>query len=180
MSVFTNPASRSATEARAYVEAVLGLLGSQDPMAVLRETGDRLEAACRNQPPDRLHAPEAPGKWSVAQVLRHVADSELVWGWRLRLVLAQDRPAITGYDQDLWADRLGYLEADPAESLELFQVLRRANLRCLERATEADLARAGVHAERGEETVAHMIRLYAGHDILHLNQVDRILRKVLE
>lgn len=178
MSVFTNPAARSAADAGAYVEAVLGLLGEQDPLAVLRDTGDRLEAACRDQPPARLRAREAPGKWSVAQVLRHLADSELVWGWRLRMVLAQDRPAITGYDQDLWAERLGYRDADPEESLELFRVLRRAHLVLLDRATREDLVRAGIHAERGEETVAHMIRLYAGHDILHLNQVDRILRAI--
>jgi hypothetical protein len=92
----------------------------------------------------------------------------------MRLILAQDRPAITGYDQDLWADRLGYDAADPQEALEQFAVMRRANLRLLERATPDDLQRAGVHAERGEETLEHLRRLYAGHDILHLRQIERI------
>jgi hypothetical protein len=98
----------------------------------------------------------------------------LVFGWRIRLVLAQDRPPVTGYDQDRWAARLHYSEGDPVEAIERFGVLRRANLRLLERASEADLQRVGVHAERGEETLEHLINLYAGHDLLHLRQLERI------
>lgn len=174
MSVFTNPASGAAEHARAYVDAILGLLGSQDPMTVLRATPDRLHAAIAGLTPAKLKQPERPGKWSIAQVLAHLADSDLVWGWRARLILAQDRPAITGYDQDLWAERLHYADADPAASLETFVVLRRNNLQLLERATDADLNRVGVHAERGEESLVHLRRLYAGHDLLHLAQIARI------
>jgi hypothetical protein len=83
-------------------------------------------------------------------------------------------PTITGYDQDRWADRLHYVEGDPHEALERFTLLRRANLKLLERASAEDLKRVGVHAERGEETLAHIIRLYAGHDLLHIRQIDRI------
>jgi hypothetical protein len=121
-----------------------------------------------------VRIPEAPGKWSVNEVLQHLADSELVFGWRIRLLLAHDRPTITGYDQDRWAERLGYAEGDPRDAIERFGVLRRANLRLLERASPADLQRVGVHAERGEESLAHIIRLYAGHDLLHLRQIERI------
>ena len=92
----------------------------------------------------------------------------------MRLILAHDRPSITGYDQDLWADRLQYGEADVAESLDAMRVLRRDNLTLLQRATPDDLQRVGVHAERGEESVGYLMRLYAGHDLLHLNQIDRI------
>ena len=67
-----------------------------------------------------------------------------------------DRPPITGYDQDLWADRLHYAEADPGESLEAFRVLRRDNLRLLERASPDDLKRVGVHFERGEESAGYL------------------------
>lgn len=87
-------------------------------------------------------------------------------------------PPITGYDQDRWAERLHYDEADAAQALELFRVLRGANLRLLERATPEDLQRVGVHAERGEESVGYLIRLYAGHDLLHLRQIERIKRAV--
>jgi hypothetical protein len=94
------------------------------------------------------------------------------------MVLAHDRPAITGYDQDLWATRLRYEDADPRQAIQEFSVLRQANLRLLARASASDLARVGLHAERGEESVAHMIRLYAGHDLLHLAQLARIRKAI--
>ncbi len=178
MSVFTNSSRGAAAQAGVYVSAILDLLGAQDPLAVLRETPAALGRAIDGVPAVKLKQPERPGKWSIAQVLQHLADSDLVWGWRLRLILAQDRPTITGYDQDEWADNLHYDEADPAESLETFGVLRRSNLRLLERASPEDLLRVGVHAERGEESVDHLRRLYAGHDLMHLQQIARIRRAV--
>jgi hypothetical protein len=114
----------------------------------------------------------------MRDVLAHLADSDLVWGWRLRLVLAQDRPPLTGYDQDAWASRLGYADSDPHDSVELFSVLRKSNLRLLATATPEDLERVGVHVERGDESLAHHMKLYAGHDILHVNQLKRIRKTV--
>lgn len=95
------------------------------------------------------------------------------------MVLAHDRPQLTGYDQDRWAERLRYDQADAAQAVQEFGVLRSANLRLLEGAPAEDLRRVGVHSERGEESVAHMIRLYAGHDLLHLRQIERIRRAVV-
>ena len=174
MSVFSNPASRSVEQAKAYTTAVIDLLDRRDPIDVLRSTPAALSQAVDGLSNAQLSRPEAEGKWSIGQLLQHLADSELVCGYRLRMVLAQDRPAITGYDQDLWAERLDYAHADPAHALADFRMLRTANLRLIARATAADLERVGVHAERGEESVAHMIRLYAGHDLLHLRQLERI------
>lgn len=174
MSVFTNRASRSPEQARAYTTAILDLLGDREPLDVLGATERELRAGIDGMSPQAMSTPEAPGKWSVQQVLQHVADCELVWGWRMRLVLAQHRPPLTGFDQDAWADRLGYENSDPAEALDEFRVLRRGNLKLLERATDRDLERVGVHAERGDESISHMMRLYAGHDLLHLAQIARI------
>jgi hypothetical protein len=176
MSVFTNPASGAAGQAAAYTNAILELLGSQDPAAVLRATPGALRRAIDGLAPNLLRQPEKPGKWSIGHVLRHLADSEVVWGWRLRLILAQDRPPLTGYDQDAWADRLHYGEADPADSLRVFDTLRPDNLRLVERASPEDLQRVGVHVERAEESGEHRRRLYAGHDLLHLRQIERIRR----
>jgi uncharacterized damage-inducible protein DinB len=174
MSVFTNPASGAAGHATAYVVAVLDLVGDRDPLSVMRETIDALPQAIAGLSPQQLRQPERPGKWSVAQVLQHLADSEIVTAWRIRLILAQDRPPLTGYDQDLWADRLGYADADPQAALELFTVVRRANLRLHERATPEDLNRVGLHVERGDESIGHLRRLAAGHDLLHRRQIARI------
>jgi hypothetical protein len=174
MSVFTNPASRSSEQAREYTVAVLDLLGSKDPMNVLDGTPEAVRNAVSGLTEHKLSQPEAPDKWSIRHVVRHLADSDLVWGYRVRMVLAQDRPTLTGYDQDRWAERLRYDQASVAMALEEFSILRRSNLRLIADASSGDLERVGVHAERGEESVSHMIRLYAGHDLLHLAQIARI------
>lgn len=174
MSVFTNPAGGALEHARAYVDAILDLLGSQDPVAVLLATPAAVERFVAATPAELMALPEAPGKWSIRHVLAHFADSDLVWSWRLRLIVAQDRPPLTGYDQDAWANRLGYADADPTKSVERFRVLREDNLWLLGRLTRDDMNRVGVHVERGEESLAHHLKLYAGHDLLHLKQLERI------
>jgi hypothetical protein len=178
MSIFTNPASSSKQEAAAYTAALLELLGTRNPADVLTETPLVLERLIAGVNTDRLRRAEAPGKWSVQQVLAHMADSELVGAWRYRMILAHDRPAIAGYDQDAWANRLWYDEAEPQQSLATFSAIRGWNLRLLQRLSAEQLARVGVHAERGEESVGHLVKLYAGHDLLHRNQVERILAAV--
>jgi hypothetical protein len=174
MSIYSNRTIDPPDERSRYARAVLDLLGDRDPLVVLRDTPAALRRGITGMTREQLRTPEAPGKWSVAQVLQHYADSDLVWGWRLRLILAQDRPPITGYDQDLWAERLHYADADPDEALAQFDVLRAANLRLIARATPDDLKRVGVHSERGEESVEYLCPLYAGHDLLHLAQIARI------
>jgi DinB superfamily len=174
VSVFSNPASSSAAGTASYVSALLELIGDKDPVVVLRETPGALRLFLDTVPSEIVGRAEAPGKWSIREVIQHLADSDLVGGFRLRMVLAHDRPAIAGYDQDLWASRLGYGDADVHEALEQFAALRAANVRLWERLTPSDLARVGMHAERGEESLEHMRRLYAAHDLLHLRQLQRI------
>jgi len=92
MSVFTNPAAGAAEQAAAYTSAVLELLGDREPAAVLREMLSALPRAIEGLSPQQLRKPERPDKWSIGQILQHLADSEVVWAWRMRLILAQDRP----------------------------------------------------------------------------------------
>jgi len=180
MSVFSNPASGAKEDADAYIEAILGLLGEQEPLAVLADTPHELRRLTGDLSAAELARTEAEGRWSAAQVLQHLADSELVWGYRLRKVLAEDRPTLVGFDQDRWAARLGYAYADANRALAVFDALRAMHLAMLRAATEDDLARCGVHEERGEESVAHMMRLYAGHDLAHRRQLERIRGAVRE
>lgn len=179
-SVFTNPASRSTEQADAYIQAILELLGNRDPFHVLRSTPNRLRKAVAGMTEPALSTPEAEGKWSMAQVLWHLADSELVWGFRLRMVLTQERPPLTGYDQDAWVDRLPQARPGVEEVIQELSVLRAGNLRLLDATGPSDLQRAGIHSERGEETLEAMIPLYAGHDLVHLRQLDRIKTAVLD
>ena len=174
MSVFSNPASSTAAETEAYVAALLRLLGDRDPVEVLRETPDAVRRFLDAVPDEIAVRPEAPGKWSIRDVVQHLADSELVGGFRLRMVLAQDRPPLAGYDQDLWASRLRYRDVDVRDAFEQFAAIRRFNMRLWRDLSPDDLIRAGVHGERGEERLGRLRRLYAGHDLLHLKQLERI------
>jgi hypothetical protein len=177
MSIFTNPAASSKEDAAAYTNALLDLLGARPPFDVLQQTPTILRETVGVDSP-RLATPESPGKWSVRHVLAHLADSEVVFAWRLRMILAHERPPIQGYDQDAWANSLRYGDAAPEQSLEAFGALRGWNLRLLKSASPQELQRAGVHSERGEETVEHLMKLYAAHDLLHIRQVQRILATV--
>ena len=179
MSVYSNPSASTAAQTSAYVTALLDLLGDQDPVAVMRQTPAIIEHFLGAVPRKMTTIPEAAGKWSIRDVVHHLADSELVGGFRLRLILAQERPPLTGYDQDLWADRLHYRDVDVHEALQQFLVLRRANLRLWENLTPDDLARVGVHSERGEESLGHLRKLYAAHDLLHVRQLQRIRAALL-
>jgi DinB superfamily len=174
MTVLSASGSITSSQADAYVEALLHLLGTQNPVQVLADTPAALRRALEQIPPVQLGTREAPGKWSTRMVLAHLADSELVGAFRLRMILTHDRPAIAAYDQDLWAARLKYEHSDAAASLERFTVLRHANLSLWANLSSAELARVGLHAERGEESLEQMRRLYAGHDLAHLHQLSRI------
>jgi len=175
MSVFTNPADAAADAAEAYIEAVLGMLGGRDARSALAAAPAEFANLIAGVSDNRLRRPEGPGRWSVGQVFAHIADSEFVWAYRLRMALGGDRPALEGYDQDAWAKRLRYEDVDPGLALHQFEQARRANLALLERLDGPALDRVAVHVERGEESVRHMTRLYAGHDLVHLAQVRRIL-----
>lgn len=175
MSQFANPAGNATAAAQAYTAAILATLGSRDPREVLGETPDALRALVAGRSRAALTRPEAPGKWSVCQVLQHLVDSELVGGFRIRMALTEDRPAIGGYDQDRWAERLHYDTAEAATAVEEFAILRRMNLRLLDRTTPAERERVYLHFERGPESVAHAMRMYAGHDLVHRRQVERVL-----
>src|SRR5262245_6846561 len=139
MSVFTNPASRSAEQASAYVTAVINLLGDRDPVEALQSSVSAIEQVLRGLSVEQVTRPESDGKWSIRHVLQHLADSELVWGYRLRMVLAHDRPRLTGYDQDLWVERLGYDEADAEQALQDFGAVRRTHPRLVASASVGGL-----------------------------------------
>ena len=174
MSIFTNPASSTPADIAAYVAGLLNLLGDNDPVTILRQTPAALESFLDTVPARAVASPEAPGKWSIVEVVQHLADSELVGGFRLRMIMAHDRPRLMGYDQDLWASRLRYRDVDVRDAFEQFTALRRANMRIWQDLGPTDLARVGIHGERGEESLEHMRRLYAGHDLLHVQQLERI------
>ena len=158
----------------AYVAALLAEVGDRDPLSVLALGPAALRGATAGLSEPDARRPERPGKWSVLHIVRHLADSEIVSAYRLRLIVAHDRPAIAGYDQDLFSERLPYLEGTLAEALSDLAAVRGINLRLLERLSGSDRARVGVHAERGDESAERLVALVAGHDLVHLRQIARV------
>lgn len=112
----------------------------------------------------------APGKWSAREIVHHLADSEMTAAIRLRLLLAQDRPEILGYDQDEFARRLHYDRPIEA-SIDAFKAARRTTGEILERMGEAELKREGTHSEHGRYTVERWLEIYAGHAHGHADQI---------
>ncbi|MGH7535422.1 MAG: DinB family protein [Gemmatimonadales bacterium] len=172
---FSNPAGAAATAAPAYVRALLDLLGSRPPLDVLGELLPWLEHRLGGVPDAVLRRPEAPGKWPVVAVVRHLADTELVYGFRGRMVLAEDRPPLHGFDQDGWAATFGYADAPLDASLAQLAAMRTANLALWRSLGPTQLARVGRHSERGPESMDLMLRMMAAHDLVHRRQIDRVL-----
>jgi hypothetical protein len=172
---FSNPAGHAAGGASTYVRALLDLLGPRDPLDVLGEMVPWLTTRLRGVAEPVLRRPEAPGKWSVVDVIQHLADSDLVAGFRVRMVLSEERPLLQGYDQDRWASEFRYREVPLALALDQLRGLRAANLHLWKQLSPQQLERVGLHAERGPESVGHILRLMGGHDLVHRRQIDRIL-----
>ena len=105
------------------------------------------------------------------------ADAEIVGAWRFRLVLSENKVPLQAYDQDVWASSFGYAQAPPAESIGLFDALRRLTLRTIEAAGPARRQHVGMHAERGPESIERLMTMYAGHDINHLTQIEKLLEE---
>ncbi len=124
--------------------------------------------------PERAKQPPAPGKWSAAEIVSHLADCELVFGFRLHQTLAEDGPTIQPFDQDKWA-WTGVYSAIPAPlALEMFTTARKWNLQLIERTLPAAANRTTMHPERGPLTFQTLVELIAGHDLNHLKQLKKI------
>lgn len=174
MTIYTNSKNSAKLHAFRYTEAVLELLGDRDPLEVMSGHVAWLKKATKGLSDEELRRRETPRKWSILEVLGHLSDTELVYRYRLRMIVAEPGCRIVGYDQDAWAKRLRYNELDPALVMKEIEAMRGATLRWLETLTDAELNRAGEHDERGEETVRHVMRMVAGHDLVHRQQIERI------
>jgi hypothetical protein len=162
---------------RQYKQRILSYARGRKPLAVQRATPSRLASLVRGRSRKQLARRPAPKKWSVGEILAHLSDTEMVVGWRLRMVLSKSGTPIQAYDQDLWAASGKYARRDPRQSLELFRAVRGANLRLLKSLSAKQWKQYGVHAERGRESMADIARMIAGHDLNHIRQIENILKK---
>lgn len=159
-----------------YIQRILGNVEGQNPLKVQAATAKKLERLTKATPVSKLRKRPAPGKWSAGEIIAHLADCEIVTGWRMRQILGAPGIPIQPFDQDAWAAACHYEQRDPRKSLEQFRAAREGNLALLKSLAPEQWKHHGVHAERGVESLEHIVRLMAGHDLNHLAQVEQIVR----
>ena len=146
---------------------------SLDPLAEIRHTPSRIEAILSRFSAEKVTALPAPGKWSARDILSHLADCEVVFAFRLRQALAQDRHVIQPFDQDLWAKT--YANYDAQAALAVFRVVRQWNLALIDGLKPVDFEKTLNHPERGDMKFRTVIETLAGHDHNHLRQIEALV-----
>jgi len=141
---------------------------------ILAETPNKIAEYLEVLGHEKASREPAPGKWSVAEIVCHLADCELVFGFRLRQTLAEDNPTIQPFDQDKWAWEEQYGRIPAAVALEAFSVLRKWNLEMLKKVLPKAANRKMTHPERGTMTFQTVVETMAGHDLDHLGQMHKI------
>jgi hypothetical protein len=140
--------------------------------AILASTADVIAECLKAIGPSKSSLPPAPGKWSPAEIVCHLADCEIVFGFRLRQTLAEDVPTIQPFDQDKWAATYSGIPA--GEALAAFSALRNWNLRLIRDALPGAAGRMMTHPERGTMTFQAVVETMAGHDLNHLGPLRSI------
>ena len=159
-----------------YIARIQSYLGNDDVLTVLSETSQALKSLLQGVPDQVLRQRPAPEKWSVLEQVAHLSDVEIVVGFRVRFVLgADDGVPIVAFDQDRWQAAFRYNERELAPTLDAFRAARENNLRLYRSLSEAEWEKYGMHSERGKETVRRLAEMAAGHDINHLQQIEKIL-----
>jgi hypothetical protein len=159
-----------------YTQRMLKHSQGKNPLRLQKGTHKKLAALTRRLNKKQLTRRPAPDRWSIAEILAHLADAELVIGYRIRLILASNGTTIQAFDQDAWAKTFNYGRRDSKISLETFRFLRENNLRLLNSVPRPSWENYGLHQERGKESVAHLMKMMAGHDLNHLLQIEKIVK----
>lgn len=161
--------------AQQYTQRIVAHAEGQNPIKVQSTTPKKLDRLIEGVPTAKLRKRPAPEKWSVAEILAHLADVEIVVGWRMRSILGSPGTHIAAFDQDAWVIAGHYEKSDPKKSIALQRTLREANLALLRSLSPDQWKHFGQHAERGQESIDHIVRMIAGHDLNHISQIERIL-----
>ncbi|MDE1176420.1 MAG: DinB family protein [Edaphobacter sp.] len=148
-------------------------LGGQDPIPVITRTAELLHSLIDPLSPAHIDRSPAPGKWSIREIVAHLADCELVFGFRLRQTLSEDHPVIQPFDQTVWGER--YAAYDISSAMRMFEASRNWNVKLLTTVNDADRHRPLTHPERGTMTLWTIVETMGGHDINHLRQIEKII-----
>lgn len=175
-----SPARRRAVspEIRAYIEKTERYRAGRPPLSIMKGHAGRLERSVRGLTTRQMLRRPAKGKWSIAEILGHLVDTEIVYGYRYRMALAQPGMPIQGYDEAGWAATFARRRREPKKMLAQIRALRAVNLDLVTSVPRPWWNRRyGWHSERGRESVRRTLELIAGHDLNHLDQIRAIRKK---
>ena len=147
-------------------------LGNANPIEVISATPARLAEFAQKMGKEKVAKSPAPGKWSPREIFCHLADCEIVFAYRLRQTLAEPNHVIQPFNQENWANT--YAAYDAESALALFSAARRWNLAMIQSVPRADHGKQVTHPERGTMTFATIFETMAGHDVNHLQQLEKI------
>jgi hypothetical protein len=160
-----------------YVGRISGYVGEQDPVAVIEATPRRLSDLVGGLSDARLDFQSSPRTWSIRQQVAHLADAEMIMTARMRWAVAQPGQRIVGFDQDQWAMTGKYALMPVVVSLTTFAAVRAWTLAFLRQLSPDERAGWILHEERGKETLPHLVRMMAGHDLNHLRQMMELVER---
>jgi len=160
-----------------YTQRILSYSEGQDALQLLESAPQKLSSSLAGKSKEQISRRPAPDKWSPLEIAAHLSDTEIAVAWRIRQILGTNGIAVQAFDQDAWANSFDYAHRDVNASIELYRVLRAANVALLKSVPKELWDNYGVHQERGKESIAHMTRLMAGHDLNHLRQIEIALNK---
>jgi hypothetical protein len=158
-----------------YRQRMFSYLNGGDPLKLQAAAPAKLARLLKSVSPALARKRPAPGKWSISEIVAHIADAELVGGYRIRAVLGAPGSQIIGFDQDVWVTALHYDTRNLRKSFEQYRNLRESNLTLLKTLAPEQWKHCGMHNERGAETIETIVRMFAGHDLNHFQQIERIL-----
>jgi len=162
---------------RAYIAKIDCYRARREPIRVMRAAPGRLERAVRGLTRAQLYRRPSPKKWSIAEILGHLLDTEVVYGYRYRMALGQSGMPIQAYDQARWSEAFRGRRVSVARLLSQIRLLREVNLDLVTGVPRAWWSRYGMHSERGREAVRRTLELIAGHDENHLDQIMAIRKR---
>ena len=165
-----------AETAQQYQQRMLDNLKDQKPMKVQALTPAKLARLLKGVPAAKLRKRPAPDKWSVQEIVLHLSDTEVVAGFRIRMILGAPGTPLAAFDQDVWVISGHYAQRDLQAALAQFTALRAGNLALYKTLRPQQWKHAGMHAERGPESIELILAMLAGHDLNHLAQIERILK----
>lgn len=150
------------------------LLEDRDPIVVLRETPGRIFDLLKPMTPEAVESKPTPGKWSIREILCHLADCEIAWAWRLRMVYGAEDPTLQPFDQNRWAKAYHGAGYATATARAAWIGLRQWNLALIDALSEHERRRPAVHAELGPVTLWNIVEIAAGHDLHHLHALEQL------